>query len=152
MRAGKEGKPLEERIERHIYQYVEAELRNYKTYKKLIEEYDKELLYTGAKSGLSKDPSGRFSQNQTSDPTQNEAGRVIANENRVKRYRDIVKCIEDVLEELSEEEKKLVEVKYFQGWLTDWGVCRELHVGSRTTYWKMKNRIIKKFALRMRLT
>ncbi|RNC62774.1 MAG: hypothetical protein AWM53_01993 [Candidatus Dichloromethanomonas elyunquensis] len=142
---------MEERIERHIYQYVEAELRNYKTYKKLIEEYDKELLYTGAKSGLSKDPSGRFSQGQTGDPTHSEAVRVITNNNRVKRYKDIIKCIEDTLEELSPEDRKLVELKYFQGWLTDFGVIRELHIG-RTKYFKDKRRIVCKIALRMRLT
>ncbi|HWQ42811.1 MAG TPA: transcriptional regulator [Desulfosporosinus sp.] len=142
---------MEERLDRHIYQFVEAELRDYKTNKKLIAEYDKELEYTGAKSGLSKDPSGRFSQNQVSDSTHNEAARVIANENRIKRAKDYVGCIDDVLEELSDQDKRLIELKYFQGWLTDFGIIRELHIG-RTKYYDDKLRIIKKIALRMRLT
>ncbi len=141
---------LEERIDRHIYQYVEAELRNYKTYKKLIEEYDKELLYSGAKSGLAKDPSGRFSQNQTSDSTHNEVARVIANEHRIMRAIDMVMCIEDVLINLPDIDRELVELKYFQGLLTDWGIIGEMHI-SRATYYRMKNRTIYKFALRMRL-
>ncbi|AFL99755.1 phage transcriptional activator, RinA family [Desulfitobacterium dehalogenans ATCC 51507] len=141
---------MEERIERHINQYVEAELRNYRTYKKLIEEYDKELLYTGAKSGLGKDPTGRFSQNQISDPTHDEVARIIANEQRVSRMKDVVKCIEDVLEELSEEETRLVEMKYFKSCYTDFGIISELHIG-QTKYYGDKRRIIRRFALRMRL-
>lgn len=141
---------MEERIEKHIYQYVEAELRNYRTYKKLIEEYDKELLYTGAKSGLSKDPSGRFSQGQTSDSVHSEAVRVIANEQRVRRMIDVVTCIDDVLDEMPEHDKKLIEMRYFQGWYTDYGIIRELHIG-RTKYYEDKLRIIRKIALRMRL-
>lgn len=141
---------MEERIDRHIYQYVEAELRNYRTYIKLIKEYNKELLYSGAKSALSKDPTGRFSENQTSDPTYNEAVRVIANEHRIGRAVDIVKCVDDVLEELSEQDQKLIELKYFQGWLTDYGIIQEMHIG-RSKYYDDKRRIIKKMALRMRL-
>ncbi|CDX01286.1 Phage transcriptional regulator, RinA [Desulfitobacterium hafniense] len=141
---------MEERIEKHIYQYVEAELRNYRTYKKLIEEYDKELLYTGAKSGLSKDPSGRFSQGQTSDSVHSEAVRVIANEQRVRRMIDVVTCIDDVLDEVSGSDKKLIEMRYFQGWYTDYEIIRELHIG-RTKYYEDKLRIIRKIALRMRL-
>ncbi|ACL19465.1 transcriptional regulator [Desulfitobacterium hafniense] len=141
---------MEERIEKHIHQYVEAELRNYRTYKKLIGEYDKELLYRGAKSGLGKDPTGRFSQNRISDPTYDEVAGVIANEQRVRRMKDVVMCIEDVLEELSEEEARLVEMKYFKSCYTDFGIIGELHIG-QTKYYGDKKRIIRKFALRMRL-
>lgn len=141
---------MEERIEKHIYQYVEAELRNYRTYKKLIEEYDKELLYTGAKSGLAKDPSGRFSQGQTSDSVHSEAVRVIANEQRVRRMIDVVTCIEDVLESISEEDNKIIEMKYFKGYYTDYGIIRELKV-PQATYYRHKRQLVGRFALRMRL-
>ena len=141
---------MEERLNRHIYQFVEAELRDYKTNKKLIIEYDKELEYTGAKSVLSKDPSGRFSQNQISDSTHNQVVRIMANENRIKRAKDYVGCIDDVLKELSEEQYKLIELKYFQGLLTDWGIWKELHISPRT-YYREKNKAIRKFALRMRI-
>jgi RinA family phage transcriptional activator len=141
---------MEERLDRHIYQFVEAELRDYKTNKKLITEYDKELEYTGAKSGLSKDPSGRFSQNQVSDSVHNETVRIIANENRIKRAKDYVGCIDDVLNELSEQDKQLIELRYLQGWLTDWGIIRELHI-TQPTYYRRKRHLIREFALRMRL-
>lgn len=144
------GFSLEERVEKHIYQYVEAELRNYRIYKKLIEEYDKELEYTGAKSGLAKDPTGRFPKNLTSDPTHTEAVRIIANEHRIQRAKDMVACIEDVLAGLSREDRMLIELKYFQGWLTDFGIIRQMNI-SRSTYYRNKARIIKQFALRMRL-
>lgn len=140
----------EERIARHIYHYVEEELRNYKTYQRLIAEFDKELLYSGAKSGLGKDPSGRFSQGQTSDSTHNEAVRVIANEARIFRAVDMCRCIDEVLYDLSDQDRELIELKYFQGWLTDWGLCKELHIALRS-YYRQKNRIIKQFALRLRL-
>jgi RinA family phage transcriptional activator len=140
----------EERLPKHIYKFVEAELENYRTYQKLIQEYDRELLYSGAKSGLSKDPSGRFSQGQTSDSTHNEASRVIANEARIVRMVDMVRCIEDVLINLPNQDQNLIELKYFQGRLTDWGVSKALHISLRS-YYRQKNKIIKSFALRMRL-
>lgn len=141
---------MEERIEKHIYQYVEAELRNYRTYKQLIEEYDKELMYSGAKSGLAKDPTGRFSENQTSDPTHNEAAKIIANENRIKRYKDVVMCIEDVMENMSDEVRKIIEMRYFSDYYTDYGVMKELHIAKRT-YYRYRGRAISRFALRLRL-
>lgn len=142
---------MEERLEKHITQYVETELENYRTYKKLIAEYDKELMYSGVKSGLAKDPSGRFAQNRTSDSTHNEVVRILANEQRIKRAQDIVACIEDVLEDLSEQDRRLVDLRYFQGWYTDYGIVQELHIG-RSKYYEDKLRIVKKMALRMRLT
>ncbi|WP_018306321.1 transcriptional regulator [Desulfitobacterium hafniense] len=141
---------MEERIEKHIYQYVEAELRNYPTYKKLIADYDKELLYSGAKSGLAKDPSGRFPENQTSDSVHNEVVKIMANESRIVRAKDVVMCIEDVLEELSEQDKQLVEMKYFKGYYTDFGIMRELRFAERT-YYRHKRDLIRRFALRMRV-
>jgi RinA family phage transcriptional activator len=138
----------EERIDRHIYQYVEAELRNYKTYQKLIAEYQKE--YAGVKSSMGNDITGRFSQGATSDSVYNEVNRVINCDVRIVRAIHMVMCIEDILFDLSDQDRQLIEIKYFQGWLTDWGVSRELHM-SRKTYYKHRNRIINKFALRMRL-
>lgn len=139
---------MEDKVERHIFQFVEAELFQYKIYKKLIEEYDKESLYTGAKSGLAKDPTGRFPQNSTTDSTSLEAMRVMLLESKVSRAMWYVRAIEDVMQLLSEQEKKLVELKYFQGWLTDSGICREMHIG-RTALYKSKIGTIRKFAIRM---
>jgi len=141
---------MEERLLRHIYHYVEEELRSYPDYKKLIAEYDKDLEYSGAKSGLSKDPSGRFSQGQTSDPTQNEAVRVINNSNRIQRQKDIVLCIDDVLETLSEEDKAIIDMRYFQGYYTDYGIMKELRI-PKTSYYRSKRVMMKRFARRMRL-
>ena len=139
---------MEDKVERHIFQFVEAELHKYKINKQLIEEYDKELLYTGAKSGLGKDPTGRFPQNKTTDSTSLEAMRIMLLEEKASRAMWFVNAIEDVLELLSEQERKLVELKYFQGWLTDSGICREMHMG-RTALYKLKTGILRKFALRM---
>ncbi|MHB1654412.1 MAG: transcriptional regulator [Desulfitobacteriaceae bacterium] len=139
---------MEDRMERHIYQFVEAELQNYKINKKLIEEFDREILYTGAKSGLGKDPTGRFPQNTTTDSTSVEAMRILFLEDKTLRAGYYVRAIEDVLELLSEQERKLVELKYFQGWLTDSGICSEMHI-SRVTLYRQKNNIVRKFAVRM---
>ena len=139
---------MEERIDRHIYQYVEAELRNYRTYKKLIEEYEKE--YGGIKSALGGDGTGRFAENALTDPTSFEAVKAIANEHRISRQIDMVKCIEDVLQLLPDEDKRLIELRYFQGWLTDYGVSRELHVSLRTVS-RRKRVIFKQLAIRMKL-
>lgn len=138
----------EERLDRHIYQYVEAELRNYKTYKKLIAEH--EHLYTGAKSSLGKDPSGRFSQGQTGDVTANEAIKMIANEARISRMVDVCRCIDDVLDDSAVEDYRIVEMRYFKGWYTDYGIIQELRIPERT-YYRHKRDLIRRFALRMRL-
>ena len=139
---------VEERVERHIYQYVEAELRNYRTYKKLIAEYDAE--YSPIKSCLDKDQSGIFAKGATGDSTYSTAIKVMANNHRIDRAKDIVMCIDDVLEELSEQESKLIEMKYFKGYYTDYGIMRELHLPS-ATYYRHKRQLIVKFARRMRL-
>lgn len=141
---------MEERIERHIYRYVEAELENYTTYKKLVQEVKEEGLYSGAKSSLCRDITGRFSQNQSSDPTHKEAVHVLANKYRLDRQKDMITCIEDVLAILNDEQQKLIELRYFGGFLTDVGVMRELGM-SRATYFREKRKLIKQFAIRMRL-
>lgn len=139
---------VEERIERHIYQYVEAELINYRTYKKLIAEYEAE--YSPVKSCLDKDPSGIFAKGATGDSTYSTAVKVIANEHRIERDKDVVACIEDVLKWVSEEDNKLIEMRYFKGYYTDYGIMRELHLPS-ATYYRHKRQLIREFALRMRL-
>ena len=141
---------MEERIDQHVYKFVEAELRNYKINKILVAEYDKELEYAGARSTLSIASSCGVTQKQISDPTHLEVVRIVANENRIKRARNYVKCIDDVLDELSSQDKKLVELRYFQDWLTDWAIYRELHIG-KSKYYEDKHRIIRKIAFRMRL-
>lgn len=138
---------MEERVEKHIYQYVEAELYKYPIHKKTIQEYDKELMYVGAKSGMDKDPTGRFSINQTGDSTSSQTMRILAMEDKVDWARKRIVPIDDVLELLGQEERRLVELKYFQGWLSDYGVCRELFL-SRPTYYRKKAEVIKKFAVR----
>ena len=137
----------EERIAKHIYQFVEAELHEYKTYKKLIAEYDAQISLKGS---LGADITGRFAQNKTSDSTSSEAIRMMANYSRICRMMDICRCIEDVLEQLDEEEYKMTEMLYFKGWYTDYGVIMEMHIPRRSFY-RHKKRIIRQFALRMRL-
>ena len=141
---------MEDRIERHIYQYIEGELRNYRTYKRLIEEYDKELLYSGAKSAMSGDTTGRYSQNLITNPTSFEAMKAITSDHRIQRAKDIVNQINDVLQELDNEDKQLIELRYFGGWLTDMGVSREMNMSLRTVA-RRKRRIFKKLELRMML-
>lgn len=137
----------EERIAKHIYQFVEAELHEYKTYKKLIAEYDAQI---SMKSSLGGDITGRFAQNKTSDSTSSEAIRMMANYSRICRMMDICRCIEDVLEQLSEEDYKMTEMLYFKGWYTDYGIMRELCI-PRRTYYRHKRGIIRQFALRMKV-
>ena len=136
------------RVERHINQFVEAEVYKYKINKKLVEGYDRERAYTGIKSSLAKDPTGRFPQNTTTDSTSMEAMRMLVLEDKASRAMWYVQAIEDVVELLSKQEKEFVELKYFQGWLTDSGICGEMNMG-RTALYKQKTNILRKFALRM---
>jgi RinA family phage transcriptional activator len=142
----------EERIEQHIFRFVERELYNYPINKKLVENWEKEKeeLIGGARSTLSGDGSGRFAENKITNPTSAEVLRLLALENKVNRARWYVQAIDDVLELLPEEDRRLVELKYFQGFLTNVGVARELNIG-QTVFYERRAKLVEKFAIRMGL-
>lgn len=108
---------------------------NYSINKKLVESWDREKkeLLGGVKSTLGNETE-RFPQNKISNPTSAEVMRLLALESRVNRARWYVQAIDDVLELLSEEDRKLVELKYFKPFLNNAGVARELNISQREFY------------------
>jgi len=138
----------EERIENHVFRYIEKELYNYPLNRKLIENWEAE------RQGIIEETGGRenivIDDKKVSNPTLSKTMRLLALEGKVDRAKWYCKAIEDVLEILEETDKRLVELKYFQGYLTNEGVARELNISVREFYRRRKN-IIGKLAVRMGL-
>jgi len=138
----------EERIEHHVFRFVEKELYNYSLNKKLVENWEAErqsiIEETGGKENIVVD------DKKVSNPTLTKTMRLLALEGKVDRAKWYCKAIEDVLEILEETDKRLVELKYFQGFLTNEGVARELNISLRDFYRRRKE-IIRRVAVRIGL-
>lgn len=141
----------EERIDKHIFNFVVNELRRYPVNKKLIEGYAEECEGIIAEGGRGVDRAGdRRPQNKTTDPVSAKAMRLTLMADKVDRARHFCNCIEDVMELLAEEDKKLVELAYFQPYYTNNGVARVLRISLRDFY-RRRNAVIEQFGIRMGL-
>lgn len=138
---------MEERIESHIFKFVEKELYNYPVNKKLVENWQKEAQDISINSALGKD-GDRFSMNQITDPTSAKALRLASMASKVDRAKWYIQAIDDVMDTLAEEDKHLVELKYFNGMLTNSGVAMGLHISEREFY-NRRDCLIGKFGRRM---
>lgn len=142
----------EERIERHIFNFVVNELRRYPVNKKLIEGFEAEregIINEGGTKPLDL-ASDRQAQYKNSDVVSAKVMRLTMMANKVDRAKHYCTCIDDVMGLLSEEDKKLVELAYFQPYYTNDGVARVLRISLRDFY-RRRNAVIEQFGIRMGL-
>ncbi len=138
---------MEERIEQHVFRFIERELFNYQVNKRLVDSFDRESQDVSIASTLGKE-GDRFSINQITNPTGAKAMRLAAMAGKVERARWYVQAIDDVLGTLPEEDKTLVELKYFNGMLNNTGVAACLKVSDREFY-RRRYGVVEKFGIRM---
>lgn len=130
------------KIPRHIFRYIEGELYDYPiNYKKLIAL--KSDYYNSTPQG---DGSGIRGNSQAS-MTESKVMQIL-NDREVQRLERSVRALEDVIDTLSPDEMKLLNLKYFRNTHTNEGVRLELHIASTRTYYTLKNNIIRKIAVR----
>ena len=130
----------QQKIPKHVCKFIEAELYDYKINKKTLEAL-KNDVYLSTYSG---DVTGRSSSRGS--PSEAKVMQLMT-DRQIQRLEFSVKAIDDVLENLTEEEKKLVKLKYFDRGYTNKGLAMEMGM-SEPTLIVLKQRIIRIAALR----
>ena len=134
-------------LENHVKKFIEGELRKYKTNQQIIQQYEEERQAIASKvsGGIGQIPESK----EVSDPVFKRYIWLEKIEGKADRARRYNRMIDDVYNELlNDEERRIVKMKYFDGLLTEYGICRELGM-DRTTFWRKKKEILRKFAERM---
>lgn len=130
------------------FKFVEHKLYSYRDNKRLIEEYiaqRNELVH----STRHHEPGLPHNQG-VGRPVESTVIQMLVLEQKAQREMFWVKAIEDVFELLPDEDKRLVELKYFEGYLTNAGVARRLNISEREFY-RRRERIVWRFANRLGL-
>ena len=130
----------QQKIPKHVYKFIEAELYDYKINKKTLEAL-KNDVYLATFSG---DGTGRSSRRGS--PSEAKVMQLMT-DRQIQRLEFTVKAIEDVLETLTEEEKKLVRMKYFEKRYTNKGLALEMGM-SQPTLKMFRSEVIRKFCIR----
>ena len=111
--------------------YIEAELRDYPRTKAELAELRENLLNESPAP-----PDGMPRGRRVSDPTLKTVTRLMT-DRRINRLQMTIDAIEYVLNGLSDEKRRLMELKYWQRprQLTDVGIAMRLHVSKRMMYY-----------------
>jgi RinA family phage transcriptional activator len=142
----------EERIPQHIWDFVEAELKDYPGNVKMIENFETErdgIIEEGGnkRRDLASD---RQAQNKTSDQVCEKILRLERLAHSVDRAKFYVKAIDSVLEDADPLDKDIVELKYWTEVYTNQGVAQALHL-STSDFYRRRKALIRKFAKMMGL-
>lgn len=131
------------KIKRGTFQHVEAELYAYHETKREITRIKNDILY--GTSPLDENVGGGRS-NIPSDPT-GRAGTLLASYRLLQHMVKVIDAIEEVYNQLPEEKKKLIQLKYWTKYqeLSWEGIAMQLHV-SRNTAINWRNEIVKTIA------
>lgn len=136
---------LECRLTPAEIKFVESKLYSYMDSKKAIEAWEqaKEDIINETPTLGPGMPKG----SGVGRPTENKAIRLMLLEQKAERERFWVTAIEDVLEILPEEDYKLVKLKYFDQYLSNYGVAKCLNI-SESSFYRRRDRILWRFASR----
>lgn len=138
----------ETRMPGPVFKFVEYKLYHYRQNLAAInalEESRKDILLRGRQW----EP-GFIPVMDGSSPVEKKSVQLVLLEEKVTREVFWVRAISDVMSALPAEDQRLVELKYFDGFLTNAGVARELRI-SEATYYRRRDMIMRKFAERFGL-
>lgn len=138
---------MERRLTRAEFNFVEQKLFNYLTNKQIADDYNaqKNTLPYGTGRG-----DGQPRGSGVGRPTEVTALQLTLLEHKVKCEAFWIRAIDDTLTLLSPEERRLVQLKYFEGYLTNEGIMLKMGMG-KNRFNRMRGEIITKFARRMTL-
>ncbi len=137
----------ERKLTRQEFKFVERKLYDYPANKQIIRDYEAQreaILHR------TKDNDGQPRGSGIGKPTETTAIQLALLEQRVRCESFWVRAIEDTMELLSDEDKMLVQLKYFEGYLTNDGIMLKMGM-SKKRFYRMRDEIITKFARRMAL-
>lgn len=129
------------RINKKIYNYIDFELSNYKTYESKIEEIRKNIIDSSPPPA-----DGQPKGNKISNPTLNkviELSTPIA----ISRMEFNKQCIDRALKKLDQVHNKFFERNYIKE-ESIVKICNEMPIGERT-YYRLKGKIIEYVAREM---
>ena len=136
-------------INKATIRLVEARLFQYPIDKRLVDAWERESRAIAGDLPSSAAHLGEILKGSGlhSDPTFSKVIRLERMANQVDEARWYVRAIDDVMELLSQQERELIEKRYFKK-ETDTKICQDLHL-SHNKYYKLKRTILMKFARRM---
>lgn len=137
----------ERKLTRQEFKFVERKLYDYPANKQIIRDYEAQreaILHR------TKDNDGQPRGSGIGKPTETTAIQLALLEQRVRCESFWIRAIEDTMELLSDEDKILVQLKYFEGYLTNDGIMLKMGM-SKKRFYRMRDEIITKFARRMTL-
>ncbi len=138
----------ERKLTRQEFSFVERKLYDYPGNKQLIEDYykrrDNIIQRTAHREKAMPSNKG------VGKPVESTVTQLLLLERKAGLENFWVNAIDDTLELLSAEERKLVQLKYFEGYLTNDGIMLKLEM-DRNRFYRMRAEIITKFAKRMAL-
>lgn len=139
-------KTVAERVPEHIFVYVEKELFSYKVYKLAVAELKLDLESVITQYGqmlTDRTPT----HNGPGDPVNLSVLRSLIIEEKIGQYLNRIRKIEAGIELLSNDEKEIVEKKYFaEGRFSNEQIMMEMHL-TRNSFYKIREDIIYKFSL-----
>lgn len=141
---------LDERIPSHVFRYVERELYDYRINKELCLEYLRQRQDELERGRQWQEHEQIRAEGPASDQVAGKVVRLLALEHRAERALFYVRAIESVMGVLSDEERALVERKYFDADVTNDALAAELNMG-RSRFYELRTAVIRKFALRLGL-
>lgn len=137
----------ERKLTRAEFNFVERKLYDYPANKQIIRDFE---ARSEAILHRTKENDGQPRGSGIGKPTETTAIQLALLEQRVKCEAFWIRAIEDTLELLSDEDKTLVQLKYFEGYLTNEGIMLRMGM-SKKRFYRMRDEIITKFARRMML-
>lgn len=135
----------ERKLTRAEFAFVEQKLFNYHISKALIAEYE---FQRDALLNRGPEHDGQPRGNKISKPTEITAVQLAMLEEKARNQMFWVKAIEDTLKCLTEEERELVELKYFEGYLTNEGIMLKMAM-NKNRFYRLREAVVTKFARRM---
>lgn len=133
------------KIPKHILKYLEGELVNYPTNKKALAQAKQNIyLQQSADSFTSTGPK----TNYASSNVENKVLYLLSDRN-ILRLEHVVTAIEDVLQELPAEYRKLIELRYFKAYSVQ-KAAMELNICVRNVF-NWRDKAMHFFALRLGL-
>src|SRR5690606_18120478 len=115
------------KLKKGTFKHIESELYAYEVTKKEIEQIREEILHSTPRID---NPEGRA--NTPSDPTATTAT-LLMNHRRLDQLERIAKAIEQIYQELPDDKKKLIKLKYWTKPQTKaWeGIAQEINISRR---------------------
>ncbi len=134
------------RYEREVLRFVENELYAYPWMEQELQELRADIIEAGYGTTTVPVHNKRITPG---DPTLEKTIKLITSK-RLKRLTESYEAISRVLATLDDDQRKFVQLKYWDRKLTDYGICQRLYISRRTLY-NWRHRILRSIAVEMGL-